>query len=235
LVVLYSIPPILILAISTTFIIGVTCNLKYNMPTKTFYLDKESTEPIIISHGFNWRNLTIKKDGELIEQVENAKILQEGKAFHFSDGRIFSIKLIKKIGLIQELEVMLNGTPIPGSGTESNQQVKQVYQLLLFIVAFNVILGLVAELANVDFLKVLGLGYGTIVIGIINGILAYLVKFKLSSVALYIAIGLMLIDIILTVVFAAEMGGNPTSGLMMKAIFTFVLFKGIPALKKVRN
>jgi hypothetical protein len=36
-------------------------------------------------------------------------------------------------------------------------------------------------------------------------------------------------------VFAADMGGSPTSGLMMKALFAFILFNGIPALKKMRS
>jgi hypothetical protein len=205
------------------------------MPTKTFYLDKESTEPIIVSHGFNWRNLTIKKDGELIGEVENVKILQEGRSFHLPDGRVISIKLIKKLGIIQELEILLDNTPILGSGTEPNQQVKQVYHLLLFVAAFNTLLGLAAELAHVDFLKSIGLGYGTVVIGIINAVLAYFIKFKHSLAALYIAIGLMVTDIILTLIFAAESGGNPTSGLMIKGIFTYILFNGIPALRKLRN
>jgi len=205
------------------------------MPTRTFYLDKQSTEPIIIHHGFNWKNLTITKDGELIGEVENIKVLQEGRTFPILDNRTISIKLIRKFGIIQELEILLNGIPIPGSGTEPNHQVKQVYQLLLFIAAFNAILGLAAEIGNIEFLKSLGLGYGTIAIGILNVALAYLVKFRLSLIALYIAFGLMMADIILTLFFAAEMGGSPVSGLMMKAIFAFVLFNGIPALKKVRS
>ena len=205
------------------------------MPTKTFYLDKASTEPIVVSYGYNWKNLTIKKDGELIGEIENVKILQKGRSFHLPDGRVMSVKLIKKLGIIQELEILLDDTPIPGSGTEPNQQIKQVYHLLLFVAAFNIILGLAAELADVELLKSVGLGYGTVVIGIINAVLAYFIKYKHSLIALYIAIGLMVTDIILTLIFTAESGGNPTSGLMIKAIFTYILFNGVPALKKVRN
>jgi hypothetical protein len=205
------------------------------MPTKTFYLDKESTESIVINHGYNWKNLTITKNGELIGQVENVKNLKEGRTFQLSNDKRLSIHLRIKFGFIQELEILLNGKPIPGSGTEPNQQVKQVYQLLLFIAVFNALLGLVAELADVDFLKSLGLGFGTIVIGVVNGLLAYLVKFRFSLIALYVAFGLMILDIILTLVFAADMGGSPTSGLMMKALFAFILFNGIPALKKMRS
>ncbi|WP_242919399.1 hypothetical protein [Pontibacter liquoris] len=205
------------------------------MATKTFYLDNESTESVSISHGLNWKNLTIEKDGEMIGQVENVKALEQGQAFQLSDGSVLSLKLIKKLGFMQELEILLNGTPIPGSGTEPNQQIKQVYHLLLFIAGINAILGLAAELADIGFLKSLGLGYGTVVIGIVYALLAYFVKFRHSVVALYIAIGLMLLDIIFTLVFAAEMGGNPTSGLLMKAFLTYSLFRGIPALKKVRD
>lgn len=205
------------------------------MPTRTFYLDKESTEPIIIHHGYNWKNLTITKDGDLIGQVENVKELKRGRSFTFSQDSVLSIQLKQKWGFIQELEILLNGNPIPGSGTDPNIQIRQVYQLLLFIAAFNIVLGFITELTHIEFLKTLGMGYGTMVVGLLNGLFAYLIKFRHSLVALYCAIGLMLLDILFVFVYAADLGGNPVSGLMMKGIFTLVLFNGIGALKKVRS
>jgi hypothetical protein len=205
------------------------------MPTKTFYLDKESTEPIIINHGYNWKNLTITKDGAVIGQVENARELKKGRSFHFAEGRVLFIQLKQKWGYIPQVEILLNGSPIPGSGTEPNTQVRQAYNLLFFITAFNVGLGVIAELISINFLKTLGMGYGTIVIGLFFGLFGYLVKYKLSLGALYGAIGLMILDIIFTLVYAADTGGNPVSGLMMKGMFTFVLLNGIAALKKVKS
>ena len=79
------------------------------------------------------------------------------------------------------------------------------------------------------------MGYATVVIGLINGLLAYLVKYKLSVVALYFAIGIIILDVVASLFFAAEMGGNPTSGLFMKAIFLLMLFKAIPAIKTLKN
>lgn len=205
------------------------------MPTKTFYLDKGSTEPIMIDFGYNWKNLTVAKDGTVIGQVENARELKKGKSFAISEDRTLFIQLKKKWGYIPELEILLNGSPIPGSETEPNTQVRQAYTLLFFLAAFNAVLGVIAESIDAAFLKSLGMGYGTIVLGLFFGLFAYLVKFRHSLAALYGATGLMALDIISTFVFAAEMGGNPVSGLMMKALFTFVLFKGIAALKKVKN
>ncbi len=49
--------------------------------------------------------------------------------------------------------------------------------------------------------------------------------------ALYPAIGLLVLDIILALVSAAETSSNPTTGIFLKLFFTFILVKGVPALK----
>lgn len=205
------------------------------MPLKTFYLDKAQTAPIVISHGFNWKNLSITKDGEVIGEVAHVKELRAGRSFPLSGDQELRIQLKSKWGFIQELEILLNGSPIPGSGTEPQTKLRNTYNLLLFIAGFNIILGVVAELVQVEVLQTLGMGYGTIVVGLLFALCAYLMKFKLSLAALYGAIALLMLDIVLVLVFAGTSGSNPSTGIMMKGIFIMMLLNGAGALKKIRN
>ncbi|MGV3642472.1 MAG: hypothetical protein ACO1NZ_18250 [Adhaeribacter sp.] len=94
---------------------------------------------------------------------------------------------------------------------------------------------MVAELVQVEVLQALGMGYGTIVVGLLFALCAYLMKFKLSLAALYGAIALLMLDIVLVLVFAGTSGSNPGTGIMMKGIFIMMLLNGAGALKKIRN
>ncbi len=87
------------------------------MPKKVFYLDKEKTEAIKLSWGFYFKNLTITKDEQPIGQVSNAKELKEGRAFTLPDGKTLSVQL-KRTGLGRELEILINGKPVPGEAQQ---------------------------------------------------------------------------------------------------------------------
>src|SRR5579871_4573277 len=137
------------------------------MPKKTFYLDKDKTESLIVNWGFNWKNLILTLGEQVVGQVPNVKELRKGKTFTLPDNQVLSIRLKRKWVYIQELEILLNNKPIPGSGTDPHMQLKQVYYLLLFIGAFNFGLGLIALVTDIPILKTLGLGIGSIIIGLI--------------------------------------------------------------------
>lgn len=205
------------------------------MPTKILYLDQELTESMVLQWGFNWKNFTISKDGEVIGQFQNEKELRKGQSFQLNDDHTLSVKLKRKWGYQTELEVLLNNEPVPGSGTEPREQVKQVYYLLVFVALFNAGLGLIAELTNLDLLLSIGLGVGTIVIGLFYGIFAYLVQYKRSLVALYLSIAIMSLDLVLTVAFAGKLGGSPFSALFTKIFFIMMLLNGVKALKKLNS
>ena len=52
--------------------------------------------------------------------------------------------------------------------------------------------------------------------------------------ALYTAIGLLALDAILTVAFAAEAGTNPITGIFLRIFFILILWKGVPAVKQIK-
>ncbi len=178
--------------------------------------------------------MTITHDGTVIGQIPNAKELKKGQTFPLSNGRALLVQL-KQEGFNPVLEVLLDGQPVPGSGTHPLEQVKTAENVLWFIAGFNILLGLLTELAQLEFLSALGLGWGAVLIGAVYVLLGFLVKKKQSLGALYAAIGFLVLDMGLTVVHATETGANPISGLILKFIFLTKLFSGIKALKHIRS
>jgi hypothetical protein len=151
------------------------------------------------------------------------------------NNRVLTIQLKRKWGIQEELEILVNGNPLPGSTTDPQQRLKQVMQVFYYLIAINAGLGLVALLTGFPLLVNLGLGTESIVTGLIYLGLAYLVKAKLWVGALYAAIGIMVLDSLLIMVFAAEMQTNPVMGFFIKIFLILILLKGIPALKQMRT
>jgi hypothetical protein len=178
--------------------------------------------------------MTITHDDTVIGQIPNAKELKKGQSFPLSDGRLLLVQL-KQQAINPVLEVLLEGQPVPGSGTHPQEQVKAAEAVLWFIAGFNILLGLMTELLHLEFLSALGLGWGAVLIGTVYLLLGYWVKKKQSLGALYVAVGFLVLYMVLTVVYASETGANPVSGLILKIIFLTRLFSGIKALKHIRK
>lgn len=205
------------------------------MPKKNFYLDEQKSEKMLAEWGLNWKNFTITDaKNNMIGRIENVKELKTGKTFTLDDGRTLSVQLKNKMGISPELEILVNGIPAPGSQTDPRQQVQQSFYILLFLGIFNLAVGLLAELAQIDFLLSLGVGSITMIIGGVYLLLGYFVKYKHSLIALYTAIVLIAVDIVLLVAYAAESGRTPTTGIMIKILFIVFLAKGIQGVKKIR-
>ena len=101
----------------------------------------------------------------------------------------------------------------------------------MFVLAgLNFVLGIIAELFSIEFLQNLGMGIGTILVGIVYAVLGLLIKTKNSIIALIISILLLSVDMILSIVF---MSSSSNTSYLVKLFFIIMLFRGIEALNKI--
>lgn len=206
------------------------------MPKKIYYLDQTKTESIELNwKAFSWKNFTIAKDGQIIGEIENATALKEGRSFNLPNGQLLAIRL-KRIGIGKELEILLDGKPVPGSPTDPVFLIKTSFIILLVIGGFNLLAG--ALITGYDirlFNEQVNMGVGLLIVGVLYIILSFLVKLTHSLIALYFAIAILILDIFLTI--SSGMVGTRihTSGIIIKLIFIIQLFRGVSAIRTLKK
>jgi hypothetical protein len=200
------------------------------MATKTFYLDEEKKEKLDISFGIGWKNFSIKHNGTGLGAPVSKKELKNGVEYRLPGENVVRARV--KSGLIQELELLLNNVPIKGSPTDPDQVIKTTFNLAVIIATLNILIGMLGMLDILPMLKTMGIGLGSFIWGALILLLSFGIK-KKSSFAAYAIAGLLALDIILTIVFAANVNSNtPTAGIVIKVIFILYMIKGAKALKK---
>ena len=150
------------------------------MPTSTFYLDDTRTEPLTATWGLFFRNFTVSHAGTPLEPTNPEASLAQGRQYRLPDGRIFSARH-KQNTYPQELELLIDGQPVPGSGTHPNQRMKQAWYVLLILGILNIGLGLVTEFGHIEALAQLGAGWGSLVEGTAYIALGYFGYFRTSA------------------------------------------------------
>jgi len=203
------------------------------MASKKFYLDKEKTDLLHLSWGYNWKSFTVTHNGNKIGGFENKAELLEGNTFQTEDDREISIKLKSKFS--NEIEILLNGKILPGSPTDPKTIVKSAFGVALFIGLLNVLIGAIGYFAQVSILQNLGAGPIMIGFGVVITALAFGIKAK-NMIALILVNVLYIIDTILWLFLIIENGANvPTAGLIFRIFLIIMLARTIPAMKKLKK
>ena len=106
---------------------------------------------------------------------------------------------------------------------------------ILFVGGISLLAGLIAELFEVRFLKSFGLGWTSILFGILFLVLAHYTK-RRSMIALWIAIGLYSLDALL---FLGQMmsinAASGSGGLIFRIVMIGLMVRGIPAIRELNN
>ena len=135
----------------------------------------------------------------------------------------------------QELELRLSGQPVPGSATDPQERLKQAWYTLLFIGGLNLVLGLVAVVQQVEVLQSLGIGWGSIVEGLLYAGLGWWGYKRLAPAAFAIAGVLFVLDGVLMIGASVSAGGNPGfGGLFMRFFLTVLIYRGFRAAQQLR-
>ena len=205
------------------------------MPSKTFYLDDARTQPLTASWGMFFRNFTVSYAGAALEAINPEAPIVQGRQYRLPDGRIFSARH-KQNSYPQEMELLIDGQPVPGSGTHPIERVKQAWYLLLFLGILNIALGVVAEFGHIDVLLQLGLGWGSLVEGVAYVALGYFGYYRTSAPAFTIALVLLALDAAFSITSAISTSQSPAmGGLFMRAFFCMVIFRAIKAARQLRQ
>lgn len=203
------------------------------MPKQEFALERGGDKRLTVAWKGIWKNLSIGLDGNTLGGFENKKSLEAGSQFTLPDGSVLHVQLVKS-ALSQELKLLRNGEPLPGSASDPAQRVALAVNLLFFIAGLNVALGVLAEVAKIPFLLDLGLGWGSAATGIVYALAALAVKVKRSLAALILGIGLFGLDAILTIVLPAQGSGQPNTGGLVARFFLMIpLVRAVPALRQL--
>src|SRR5205823_3887708 len=152
--------------------------------------------------------------------ADGSSDLKLGKSAGLPDGSMLKVRLetgFGKTGLV----VTRDGEPVPGTSTDPETQVKSAGGIVYAIAALNAIIGIIAYVFDVSFLKE-NFGYGPLIVAALFAVLGYFTM-KRSLPALIAAIVIYAIDGVLTLgmqLGETGSGHTPNVGfIFMRVIF----------------
>ncbi len=204
------------------------------MPKQSFALEAGGEKRLVVSWKGLYKDVTVSLDGISVGMIPNQKALSAGQEFPLPDGSTLKVQLVSKL-MSMELQVFRNGCPLPGSSSDPRTRLKTAYVMIYFVAGLNLVFGIVSFLLNVEFLQQYGIGFGSIMFGLVFLILGYFVQRK-SAVALVLAIVFFVLDGILGVIFAASQGYNPgTVGIVARIFLLIPMIQGVGAIKALKS
>lgn len=204
------------------------------MPTKKFALEKGGPQRIELSWKGMWKNLSVKFDDREIGVIPDQKTLKQGQTFSMGDGSNLFVHLAQSFGSAQ-LEVLRDGKPLPGSDADPEQQVNTAAGILFFIGGLNVVIGILAEFAQVEFLQQLGIGIFSVIFGVVYLVLGVFTRQR-SRIALGIAIALYVLDGLFAIMTIFQANGTPgMGGLVVRVLFLIPLIQGFNAMSQIES
>jgi hypothetical protein len=201
------------------------------MPKKLLSLEKNGPKRLEITWRGMWNDFTVKLDGETVITAHGSGDVKAGKEATLPDGSLLNVRLQTGFGNAG-LVILRNGVPLPGSSTDPESLVKTAGGIVYFIAGLNALLGVIAYVFDVAFLKE-NVGYGAFGIAALFGVLGYFTM-KRSAAALWAAIVIYGLDGIVTLGYQfseAAPGHTPNFGfIFMRVIFLMAMFRGTKAM-----
>ena len=203
------------------------------MPKKKYPLRPVGPKRLEVSWRWMWKDLTIRLDGNQIGSIATQKELKAGREFSLEGGLTLKVQLARQLS--PELHLLIDGRPVSGSASDPAQLLRVASGIVFFIAGLNIVLGFAAELFQVDLLLALGVGVGSIFFGVIFLPLGFFIK-RRSMLALAAAIGLFVLDGLLSMVLAVEQGGRvPTGGIVARVILMIPMVRGFGAIRALKR
>jgi hypothetical protein len=204
------------------------------MAKQTYALEIGGPRRLVMDWKYGYRNVVIYLDGALIGKVPGQKELQDGLEFALPDGSKLEVQLVRSF-LSTDISLERNGKPLPGSATDPLSQVRLSYQLIFFLVIINLVLGGLTLFLQAKSLTDLGLGWYNIAFGLVFIGLGFWVR-SLSLLALWVTVVLLALDAGVTVIGMSASGGETFyTGLLVRALILIYVWRGIGALKKLKQ
>ena len=204
------------------------------MPTKTFALAVNEPAHLTVTWKRGWKSTQVDLAGTRVLEFPTEKDLKAGGDAALPDGRALHAQLITSF-FGAHMELLVDGQPVPGSATDPSTQLKTACGVIFFVAGISAGLGLLAAVAGIGFLKSMGLGWGSVVVGAIYGILGYFALKQRSRVALGAAMLLFTLDTIALFIPSGPTYNPPVSAVVTRIFFLVMMAKGFPAIAKLRK
>ncbi len=174
------------------------------MPKRKYALERSGDKSLEISWEGHWKNTQVRLNGNLIGAVPNKEELSAGQVFQLPDGSALKVQLANSrrggggdLGRSTgPLQVLRNDKPLPGSSSDPAAKLAQSFGIIYFIAGLNIVLGFIALILQVEFLKTLGFGIISVAIGFIFLVLGFFTQ-RRSLIALIIALIIFSLDTVL--------------------------------------
>jgi hypothetical protein len=202
------------------------------MPQKKFSLEAGGPQRLEVSWRGGFKDLSISLDGQSVASFEGAKGLKDPQRVSLPDGSTLEVQ-VASVFVIPELRLTRDGEPIPGSASDPATRHAGAWGMVLAVAILNLAIGLLVELFDVTFLRAIGAGWGSVLSGLVYGVLAFFVRGK-SLVALGLAVGLFVLDGIFVLVAGAQGPGNPPVGSLVARVFFLIpMVRGFAAIREL--
>lgn len=203
------------------------------MPRQQFALDPGGPKRLVIEWKGIFKNTTVSVDGQVLGQFDSKAAFEQGGTWSLPDGRSLSIRLEHKIATGPIVHVLLDGKPLTGSAGDPQTRLKSSAGIVFFVGGLTTAVSLIAELANVQMLKSLGMGWITLTIGLVFIALGFGVL-KRSTAALAAAVTLYSLDIVMSVVAFTE-NQKFVTGIVIKVFLLLAMCQGFGAIKELKK
>jgi hypothetical protein len=204
------------------------------MPQKKFALEAGGPQRLEVSWRGGFKDLSVSLDGQSVASFEGPKELKEPQRVSLPDGSTLEVQ-VASVFVIPELRLTRDGEPIPGSASDPVTRHAGAWGMVFAVAILNVAIGLLVELFDLTSLRAIGAGWGSLLTGLVYGVLAFFVRRK-SVVALGLAVGLFVLDGILVVMAGAQARGGPNvGGIVARVFFLIPMVRGFAAIGELRE
>lgn len=204
------------------------------MPKINYVFESGGQKNLEISWKGIWKETTVTLDGLPLGTISDKKALTAGQEFPLPDGARLKVQLVQGFTGTQ-LRVYRNGIPLPGSASAPETVLQTAYGMTYFIAALNLILGLVAVIFDVEILRRVGIGVGSILFAFIFAVLGFFVQ-RRSMLALILAILIFALDGLGGFILASAQGYTPNvSGLLARFFLLLPMLQGVGALNQLKR
>lgn len=135
------------------------------MPKQLLALSPNQPPRLELKWGGYMREFTIRLDDQLIGRIDGGqRELSEGREFTLPDGSSLSVRL-KQSGVLEELEVLHNGYPLPLSASHPSQKIGSAVRASFFWGIALILAGLFYLFKQDDFLLKIGFSGWSVLFG----------------------------------------------------------------------
>jgi hypothetical protein len=192
-----------------------------------YALEKGGPKRLEVSYKGNWKDFTIRLDGNVVGTIASIEQLRAGQEFTLDDGSTLKVQL-KFI-----LHLFRNGKPLLSQNPA--EILKVAYTFIFLSGAVNLFMGLSGSVFHTNLGNLPPAGLMSIGFGILFIVLGFFIMLR-SPIALAIAVGLLVIDIILTICFPPNL---PLVVLVIAVVFRLIVLlvmtQGFSAIKALKQ